>query len=263
MTILDKIIKYKREEVAKVKKRVSVKELMSYRHFDKKVPSLKDYLLNHHKTGIIAEHKRRSPSKGIINNKVNIKDVVKEYEKAGSSAVSVLTDSKFFGGSNEDLTIARDTISIPILRKDFIVDTYQIYESKAIGASAILLIAAVLTPEETKEFGSLANYLGMEVFMEFHNEAELSRMNSYTDVAGINNRNLNTFEVDLNKSIELADKLSADIPKVAESGIGSVEDFVFLQSKGFSGFLIGENFMKSEDPGKACKEFSDKIIRND
>ena len=178
------------------------------------------------------------------------------YESAGASAVSVLTDIEFFGGSNKDLTTARDVISIPILRKEFIVDPYQVYEAKAIGASAILLIAAVLTPEETKELGSLASYLGMEVLMEFHDETELNRMNSYVDVAGINNRNLNTFKVDLNRSVELADKLPSNIPKVAESGISSVEDLLFLQSKGFSGFLIGENFMKSDNPGGACKEFS-------
>ncbi len=256
MTILDKIIEHKRKEVEETKKRVSVKELMYYRHFDKMVPSLKDYLLNPDKSGIIAEHKRRSPSKGIINDKVNIIDVVKGYESAGASAVSVLTDSEFFGGSNENLTTARDSISIPILRKDFIVDPYQIYEAKAIGASAILLIAAVLTPDETKELGSLASYLGMEILMEFHDETELNRMNSYVDVAGINNRNLNTFEVDLNKSVELADKLPAYIPKVAESGISSVKDIKFLRSKGFSGFLIGESFMKKENPGKACEDFS-------
>jgi indole-3-glycerol phosphate synthase len=256
MTILDKIIEHKRKEVEEAKKRVSVKELMYYRHFDKLVPSLKEYILNSGKSGIIAEHKRRSPSKGIINDKVNVTDVVKGYEVAGASAVSVLTDSEFFGGSNDDLTTARDAISIPILRKDFIIDPYQVYEAKAIGASAILLIAAVLTPGETKELGSLASYLGMEVLMEFHDESELDRMNSYVDAAGINNRNLKTFEVDLNKSVELAEKLPADIPKVAESGISSVEDILFLRSKGFSGFLIGENFMKNEDPGKACEEFS-------
>ncbi len=256
MTILDKIIKYKRSEVEEAKKRVSVQELMYYRHFDKKVPSLKEYLLNPNKTGVIAEHKRRSPSKCVINDKVDVRDVVVGYESAGASAVSVLTDIEFFGGSNKDLTTARDVISIPILRKEFIVDPYQVYEAKAIGASAILLIAAVLTPEETKELGSLASYLGMEVLMEFHDETELNRMNSYVDVAGINNRNLNTFKVDLNRSVELADKLPSNIPKVAESGISSVEDLLFLQSKGFSGFLIGENFMKSDNPGGACKEFS-------
>ena len=256
MTILDKIIKHKRKEVEEAKRRISVQELMYYRHFDKIVPSLKEYLLNPNKTGVIAEHKRHSPSKGIINNMVDVRDVVKGYEDASASAVSVLTDSEFFGGSNEDLTTARDAISIPILRKDFIIDSYQVYEAKAIGASTILLIATVLTPEETKEFGSLASYLGMEVLMEFHDEVELNRMNRYVDVAGINNRNLNTFEVDLLKSIELADKLPPSIPKIAESGIGSVEDVKFLRSKGFSGFLIGESFMKTDNPGVACKEFS-------
>lgn len=256
MTILDKIVEYKKREVEEAKRRVSVQELIYYRHFDKMVPSLCDYILNPDKTGIIAEHKRQSPSKGVINNKVAVKDVVKGYEDAAASAVSVLTDSEFFGGSNEDLTTARDAISIPILRKDFIFDPYQVYEAKAIGASAILLIAAVLTPEETKELGSLASYLGLEVLMEFHDEKELNRMNNYVDVAGINNRDLNTFKVDLIKSIELANKLPSSIPKVAESGIGSVKDIQLLKSKGFSGFLIGENFMKTDNPGVACNEFS-------
>ncbi len=260
MTILDEIIEYKRKEVEEAKTKVSVKELMHYRHFDKPVPSLNEFLLNPAKTGIIAEHKRKSPSKGIINDKADLKSIVIGYEKAGSSAVSVLTDTNFFGGSNNDLTTARDTIALPILRKDFIIDTYQIYESKAIGASAILLIAAVLSVEQATELGSLANYLGMEVLMEFHDEDELSRMNRYVSLAGINNRNLKTFEVDLSKSVELAKRLPADIPKIAESGIHSIKDIDYLLSHGFNGFLIGENFMKQNDPGIACVEFSKTIV---
>lgn len=259
MTILDKIVEHKRITVEETKKKVSLHELMYYRHFDKTVPSLKEHILAPDKTGIIAEHKRRSPSKGTINDKANLKDVVSGYEKAGASAVSVLTDKEFFGGTNDDLTEAADTVSIPVLRKDFIIDPYQVYEAKAIGASAILLIAAVLSPKEATELGSLANYLGMEVLMEFHDEEELNRLNSYVDVAGINNRDLKTFTVDLERSIDLAGKIPAGIPKIAESGINSLKDIEYLASRGFNGFLIGETFMKNDDPAKACIEFSQKL----
>ena len=263
MTILDKIIEHKRIEVEKAKKSVSLNELMKYSHFDKQVPSLSEFLLSPEKSGIIAEHKRKSPSKGIINNKLKVEDVVAGYEKAGASAVSVLTDEEFFGGDTDDLIKAKEVLSIPVLRKDFIIDSYQVYEAKAIGASAILLIAAVLTPDEAKKLGSLANYLGMEVLMEFHDESELDRMNNYVNAAGINNRDLKTFKVDLQRSIELAEKLPANLPKVAESGISSPEDVRFLRSKGFTGFLIGENFMKTRDPGKACEEFVKEITNTE
>ena len=261
MTILDKIIEYKRVEIEKAKKSVSLDELMRSPHFDKPVPSLSEFLLNSEKSGIIAEHKRRSPSKGVINDTLKVEDVVSGYEKAGASAVSVLTDKEFFGGDTDDLLRAKEVLSIPILRKDFIIDQFQIYEAKAIGASAILLIAAVLSPEEAQRLGKLANDLGMEVLMEFHDESELDRMNGYVNAAGINNRDLKTFKVDLQKSVELAEKLPAGIPKIAESGISSPDDVKFLRSKGFSGFLIGENFMKTNDPGKACEEFV-KIMTN-
>ena len=259
MTILDNIIAHKRKEVEEARGKVSVDELMQSPFFDKKVPSISEFLTAPDKSGIIAEHKRQSPSKGIINNTLKVEDVVAGYEKAGASAISVLTDKEFFGGENSDLIAAKETVSIPLLRKDFIIDPYQVYEAKAIGASAILLIAAVLTPEEARELGSLANNLGMEVLMEFHDESELDRLNEYVNAAGINNRDLKTFKVDLERSIELADKLPKNLPKVAESGISSPEDVKFLRSKGFTGFLIGECFIKTEDPGKACEEFVRKI----
>ncbi len=259
MTILDKIIEHKRIEVENAKKRVSLDELKRYPGFEKPVPSLAEFLLSSEKSGIIAEHKRKSPSKGIINDRLDVQEVVAGYEKAGASAVSVLTDKEFFGGTSEDLIKAKEVLSIPVLRKDFIVDPYQIFEAKAIGASAILLIAAVLTPEEAEKLGKVANKLGLEVLMEFHDKSELNRMNSYVSAAGINNRDLKTFKVDLQKSVELAEMLPADIPKVAESGIGSPDDVKFLKSKGFTGFLIGESFMASDNPGKTCKGFIDEI----
>ncbi len=263
MTILDKIIEHKRAEVEEAKKRVSLDELKTSTYFALPVPSLSEFIQSSDKSGIIAEHKRQSPSKGIINDKLDVQEVVKGYEKAGASAVSVLTDKEFFGGNTEDLKRAKEVLSIPILRKDFIIDPFQIYEAKAIGASAILLIAAVLTPKEAKELGEIANKIGLEVLMEFHDESELDRMNRYVDVAGINNRDLKTFKVDLQKSVELAEKLPAGIPKVAESGISLPDDVKYLRSKGFTGFLIGENFMKTDNPGKACEEFVKRMTNTE
>lgn len=171
----------------------------------------------------------------------------------------MLTDAHFFGGRNEDLTTARDATSLSILRKDFIIDPFQVYEAKAIGASAILLIAAILTKEEAIDLGSLANYLGMEVLMEIHDESEIEKINIYVDMVGINNRNLKTFEVDLQHSVRLAQLLPANKPKVAESGIHSVTDLRFLKTHGFNGFLIGEQFMKTVNPGMACQQFISEI----
>lgn len=259
MTILDKIIEHKRIEVEVAKKAFPVEELMELEAFKKDVPSLTAYLADPAKAGIIAEHKRQSPSKGIINDKVTVEEVVKGYESAGVSALSVLTDKHFFGGCNEDLIAARAVTTIPILRKDFIIDPYQIYEAKAIGASAILLIAAVLDRRQAAGLGYIARQNGLEVLMELHDESELEVMNEFVDVVGINNRDLKTFEVNLDKSIELARKLPMDKLRISESGIHSPEDVMYLRENGFQGFLIGENFMKTENPGKACIEFCDKI----
>ena len=259
MTILDKIIIHKHTEVEATQARVSLKELMYYRHFDTAVPSLKGFLANPEKAGVIAEFKRQSPSKGIINDRVQVTDVVKGYEAAGASALSVLTDRNFFGGHDDDLTAARDVTTIPILRKDFIIDPYQIYEAKAIGASDILLIAAVLDVNQAKDLGALANYLGMEVLMELHDESELDRVNAFVDVVGINNRNLKTFEVNLDHSIHLAAQLPKYKLKVSESGIHAPEDVFYLRKNGFDGFLIGENFMKTDDPAQAAITFFQQI----
>jgi indole-3-glycerol phosphate synthase len=174
----------------------------------------------------------------------------------------VLTDHQFFGGCNNDLMAARKVTSIPILRKDFIIDSYQVYEAKAIGASAILLIAAILDIEQAKELGALANYLGMEVLMELHAPDETNRLNAFVDVVGINNRNLKTFEVNLEQSIQLAASLPADKLKISESGIHAPEDVLFLRKNGFDGFLIGENFMKTNDPAKAFEAFAKAISVN-
>jgi len=259
MNILDKIVEQKKVEVAQALKAVSLEALMDYPLFNEAVPSLKYSIASTNKSGVITEFKRRSPSKGMINDKVKVEDVVRGYEASGSSALSILTDVQFFGGSQLDLTDARQVTSLPILRKDFIIDPYQVYEAKAIGASAILLIAAILDVDKAKELGALANYLGMEVLMELHAPDEIDRLNPFVDVVGINNRNLKTFEVDLEQSVKLAAQLPADKLKISESGIHSPEDVFYLRNNGFDGFLIGESFMKTNDPAAAFDAFAKAI----
>ncbi len=228
---------------------------MHNNNFNHKAPSLTNHILSAQHNGIIAEFKRQSPSKGIINATAKVKTTVLQYQEAGVSAVSVLTDQTFFGGKEQDLSDAFEVLTIPILRKDFIVDPWQIYQARAIGASAILLIAAVLTKKEALEMASLASYLGLEVLMELHEEDELSKINEFVNAVGINNRNLKTFEVDLNHSVQLASRLPNSMPRIAESGIHNPETIRFLRRHGFNGFLIGENFMKQDNPGQACIDF--------
>lgn len=259
MTILDKIIARKKEEVAAAKAAVSIKDLEDSKYFELECPSLKAFLQDPAKTGIITEFKRQSPSKGIINDTALVPDVTRGYEAAGASGISILTDTDFFGGCYADLSLGRDSVEIPILRKDFMIDTYQVYEAKSMGASAILLIAAVLTDARARELGSLAKAMGMDVLMEVHNREELDLVNPYVDIVGVNNRDLKTFEVSLENSVKLASYMPADTVKISESGIYTVEDIRYLRSHGFQGFLIGENFMREADPGKACVEFSAKL----
>ena len=259
MTILDEINAHKRIEVEVQKAKVPFEELKKFPAYTKAVPSLKAHLLNTEKSGIIAEHKRQSPSKGIINGNVKLKDVVIAYEKAGASAVSVLTDSNYFGGNLDDLKEATELLSIPVLRKDFIVDEYQIHEAKACGASIILLIAASLTTEEVDRFAKLAHELGMEVLFEVHNEEELKKISPHIDVVGVNNRNLKTFKVDTGQSIKLSKLIPESFIKISESGISNPATIVELKMHGFQGFLMGENFMKENDPGLACKTFIEQI----
>lgn len=255
MTILDEIIAYKKKEVASCKELFSVKTLESNTLFSREVLSLKTSIANPLKTGIIAEFKRKSPSKGIINDKVFVDDVTQGYAASGASGLSVLTDFNFFGGSIDDLMIARQANQIPILRKDFVIDEYQVIEAKAYGADVILLIAAVLSEEEISNLYATAKNLGLEVLLEIHDEEELQKINGNADLVGINNRNLKTFEVNLEQSINLVKQLPATMPKIAESGISSPETILKLRKEGFSGFLIGENFMKTRNPGLAFNEF--------
>jgi indole-3-glycerol phosphate synthase len=228
--------------------------------FKRSTLSLAQSLRDPAKTGIITEFKRKSPSKGMINEHADVIDVTGKYAAYGASGLSVLTDSDYFGGSEADLQQARLN-DIPILRKDFMVDEYQVLEARAMGADVILLIAACLTPSEVLALASFARNLQLEVLLELHAEEELDHINSYTDLVGINNRNLKTFEVDMDKSISMAEKIGKSALRIAESGIREPEDVVRCRSIGFEGFLIGERFMKENDPGLAFKSFADQIKR--
>jgi indole-3-glycerol phosphate synthase len=255
MTILDKIIIDKRKEVALKKAVIPVSQLEASVFFERQVVSLSGNLRNGTR-GIIAEHKRRSPSKSIINNDFSVEEVIKGYEKAGAMGISVLTDMKYFGGSLEDLVLARASTNIPLLRKEFIVDEYQILEAKANGADLILLIASVLTRVEIENLSKCAKSIGLEVLLEIHNQQELEKSLMPTlDIIGVNNRNLATFEVDLNNSKQLSALIPSEFVKISESGITSVNDIIDLESYGFKGFLIGESFMKTTNAGQAATDF--------
>ena len=253
MNILEKIIEHKKQEVAEAKKKVPFKELEDGTLFSRNTFSLKQSVKSG--SGIIAEFKRRSPSKGVINNKADVSEVAKSYQKSGASGISVLTDSEYFGGRLEDLLNIREEISIPLLRKDFMIDEYQFYEAKANGADVVLLIASCLSPSQVQEFTELSHGLGLEVLLEIHTEEELDHFYNGIDLVGINNRNLKDFKVDLQHSVNLKNLLPNGVLSVAESGIYSLEDFKFLKERGFDGFLMGEYFMRNENPGNAFQEF--------
>ena len=262
INILKTIVAKKKTEVAETKAARSISELEKLPLFSKPTLSLEENLLRPEKTGIIAEFKKQSPSKGIINNSSFTTDVVREYEKFGASAVSVLTDHDFFGGSLNDLKEAANLLQIPLLRKDFIIDEYQLIESKAYGADIILLIAACLSKKQVKKLATTAKRLQLNVLLEIHNEQELEHICDDVDVVGINNRDLKTFKVDINHSIELGKKIPSQKIKISESGIDDVKTIKHLKQNGFSGFLMGEKFMKDEDPGKAFREFVKELNRN-
>lgn len=257
MNILDKIIARKKQEIKDSKSKISVEQLKDSEFFGRKTFSLKETLES--KSGIIAEFKRQSPSKGIINNEISPLEVVSAYEKFGAIGISILTDKDFFDGSFDDILSVRDHIQIPILRKDFMVDEYQFYEAKAIGADVILLIAACLSTTQVQEFTELSHKLGLEVLLEIHTEEELQHINKSIDFVGINNRNLKDFKVDLQHSINLKNQLPENILSVAESGIYNEDDFKYLKEKGFNGFLMGEYFMKNENPGNKFSEFVSNV----
>ena len=256
MTILDEINEHKRLEVEEARKIISIDEMNESPFYARKCNSLKKTLQASRASGIIAEYKTKSPSKGIINDEVEVTKVTKDYVSAGVSGMSVLTDTKYFGGSFADLAKARFTNpKTPILRKDFILDEYQVHEAKAHGADLILLIAASLSKEEMLNLTNVAKSLGMEVLVEVHTEEEIEKLNPQVDLVGVNNRNLKTFEVDIETSVRLSKLLPDSVVKISESGLSSVENINYLREHGFQGFLMGENFMKAKNPGKACAKF--------
>ncbi len=262
MNILETIIEHKKREVAERKSLYPVKLLERSIYFESPTVSLKKYIQREDKSGIIAEIKRKSPSKGVINAYVSVERTSIGYMQAGASALSVLTDTEFFGGTSEDLTTARKFNFCPILRKDFTIDEYQITEAKSIGADAILLIAAVLEPKRLQELATFAKALQLEVLMEVHNEEELNgNLEATVDLIGVNNRNLKTFETSIDVSKRLSSLIPSHVVKVSESGIDSPSAIVELKKFGFEGFLMGQNFMQHSRPEKAAKDFITELNR--
>lgn len=255
MNILDTIIAKKRLEVTESKKSRPVSELEKMPFFGHTVLNFAQFLLREDKTGIVAEFKRRSPSKGIINDSATVEAVTKAYTMYGASGLSILTDASFFGGSLQDL-LAATINDAPLLRKDFMIDEYQLIEAKAFGAEVILLIAACLQKEEVRSLAATAKNIGLNVLLEIHNEQELEHICDEVDVVGVNNRDLKTFTVDIQRSVSLAGDIPLSKVKISESGIDSVETIQLLRGYGFKGFLVGEKFMKEKDPGAAFAEFA-------
>jgi len=259
MDILEKIVQHKKSEVAQKKLLFSTTKLEKSQFFDRQPLSFRDFLTASDKSGIIAEFKRKSPSKGIINAQVLPEEVGIGYEEAGVSAISVLTDTTFFGGENRDLTAIRNFVNVPILRKDFIIDEYQILEAKAIGADVILLIAACLEKQQLSQLAKFAKSLDMSILTEVHSAEELDKVASETDAIGVNNRNLKTFEVNIENSIQLSSLISDKFVKISESGISQSSTVKELQKFGFQGFLMGENFMKTSNPTETCQNFIQEL----
>ncbi len=262
MNILEKIIAHKKKEISERRSIYPAKLLERSIYFGSDCVSMKKYLLRKDKSGIIAEFKRRSPSKGVINAHAPVERTSIGYMQAGASALSVLTDTEFFGGKNEDLTVARKFNYCPILRKDFILEEYQVLEARSIGADAVLLLANVLDKKQVKKLAGFARSLGMEVLMEVRDEKELDSVCPEIDMVGVNNRNLEDFKVDVKQSFRLAKKIPKGMVKISESGLDSAKTIHELKAAGFNGFLIGETFMKQGRPERACAEFIQAIERS-
>ena len=259
MSILNEIISDKKKEVELRKKLFPPTYWEKSPLFGRKTYSLANKLRNS-RSGIIAEHKRRSPSQSNINISLSVSEVARGYEAAGVCGMSILTDLKYFGGSLEDLNTARAVCEFPLLRKEFIIDPYQVIEAKANGADVILLIAAILSRDKIKLLSETAKSLNLEVLLEVHNEKELEKsIMPSLDMLGVNNRDLKTFKVNLENSRKLAHKIPDDFVKVSESGISKIESIQDLKNFGFQGFLIGESFMKSANPGDSALNFIKKL----
>lgn len=261
MDILQEIVAHKRIEVKRFKQQLSEQEIHRRVEaiLDFSVPSMSK-ALTASESGIIAEFKRRSPSKGWIKEEGKADEIPLSYQEHGAAALSILTDEQYFGGKDDFIRIARHAgVHIPILYKNFIIDEYQLFQARLCGASAVLLIAADLSKEECQSLLSTAHGLGLEVLLEMHSEEELEYAEMEPDMCGINNRNLGTFITDVQNSFRLAELLPKDSVKVSESGISNPDTVKALRLAGFRGFLIGETFMKTSDPGKALKDFISKL----
>jgi len=263
MNILDKIVQTKRKEVELAKKSVRIEQLTKEPLFLRQTASLKTRLKNAEKPGIITEFKRKSPSKGLINGHVTVENVTYGYTQAGAAALSVLTDADYFGGSTEDFLQARArNKAIPMLRKDFIVDEYQLYQTKAMGADIVLIIAACLSPLEVRQLSLKARELGLEVLLEVHDKNELlDTMGEHVDMIGVNNRNLKTFETSIETSVSLSGLIPDSFVKISESGLKDAETIYTLYESGYKGFLMGETFMKTAEPATAFESLQNDIKR--
>ncbi len=259
MNILNQIVRRKREEILQQKIKVSETDLTFHATFQRNCYSLSAFLTSPESSGIIAEFKRKSPSKPNIQRSADVLHITAAYANSGACALSVLTDADFFGGHQSDLSGIRQGISIPILRKDFIIDPYQIIEAKSLGADVILLIAEILHKQEIDAFSKLAEACGMEVLLEVHTKDQLKKYHPRIQHIGVNNRNLKTFTTDISSSVNMLPHLPSETTKVAESGLHDVRDVITLMKAGYQGFLIGECFMKTEDPGKTCADFIHQI----
>jgi len=260
MNILEKIIAYKHKEVALSKETKPIAILEKSTFMEKPIISMSKHIINPNKSGIIAEIKRKSPSKNIINAEISVEKISQGYENTGVSGISVLTDTNFFGGTTEDLIAVRSRVNIPLLRKDFMIDEYQVIEAKSMGADTVLLIAAGLSKEKCFALAEFAQSFGLETLLEIHNEQEyFTHFNKHISMVGVNNRNLETFKVSTEISKKVSKILPKEIIKISESGISNPETIIELKKYGFQGFLLGEAFMKHPEPQTACQEFIQKI----
>lgn len=259
MDILETIIADKKQEVQLQKQKVPVAGLEDSPLFKRQTISLREWLAESSTGGIIAEFKRKSPSRGMINEKADPVKISKGYVLAGASGLSVLTDTKYFAGSREDLVRIREANQCPILRKDFMIDEYQVLEARSWGADVILLIAAVLEKDEVRNLSALAHSLGLEVLLEVHQESELDVLNENIDIVGVNNRDLKRMHTDVSTSLAMSEKIPADFLKISESGISDPGTILTLKEYGYRGFLIGEYFMQQTDPGNACRDLIESL----
>ncbi len=261
MHILEKIVQHKKKEVAAAKAKTAVSSLELSQYFQRTCNSYIDAISRTESSGVIAEFKRKSPSRSNINMDADLTSVTQGYVAGGANAISILTDEHFFGGSDDFLTATRVKLpDTPLLRKEFIIDEYQVIEAKSIGADIILLICEILTVEEVENLSSLARSLGMEVLLEMHSADQIEKYCDQVTMVGVNNRDLKTFEVDFDRSKKLFDQLPKDVPKVAESGLSEASTCAMLYDYGFRGFLIGEQFMKQAQPGVACGDFINDFL---